>query len=461
MGSRQARLSLAFAAALTLAASAAPIASAHFYAATKHGDHAPDGCTKSDCTLREAILAANANPGKDRILLTSNQPYRLSRGGLPDDGALRGDLDITNDPLRIYHGSNGWATIDARGVDRVFEIFAGAPTRLERLRITGGKHPSSFDGDGGGIRTDASLWLVHCILTGNHAAGVEGSGGGLQAATNGKLTILSTTISDNVADDSSGALDIGNHGFTIKRSTISGNRASFAGAGYFYGDGSSTIGSSTISGNRSTTETGSIYFSESLGSLVVNRSTFSGNVAATDGGGFSARNGDVKFVNSTIANNRAGGAGGGLWALTAVTLNAVTIVRNESDSDQAGGEDGGGIFVAGSGVEVKVRNTIVALNHLGDGTRNDCSGDPVMSLGHNLLSTKGPAGTCQGFDDASDRVSGHPHLGDLKQNGGPTKTVALLAGSPAIGHADQATAPARDQRGILRHNPDIGAFERR
>jgi len=254
---------------------------------------------------------------------------------------------------------------------------------------------------------------------------------------------------------------IGNHGVTIKRSTISGNRASFAGAGYFYGDGSSTIGSTTISGNRSTSETGSIYFSESAGSLLVNRSTFSRNVAATDGGGFSARNGDVKFVNSTIANNRAGGAGGGLWALTPVTLNAATIARNESDSDQVGGEDGGGIFVAGSGVEVKVRNTVVALNHLGDGTRNDCSGDPVTSLGHNLLSTKGPAGTCQGFDDASDRVSGHPHLGDLKQNGGPTKTVALLAGSPAIGHADPATAPGRDQRGVLRHDPDIGAFERR
>ena len=224
MGSRQARLRLAFATALTLAAVAAPTASADFYAATKHGDHAPDGCTKSDCTLREAILAANANPGGDRILLASNRSYHLSRGGLPEDGALRGDLDITNDPLRIYHGDRGWATIDARGVDRVFEIFVGAPTQLENLRITGGKHPSSFDGNGGGIRTDAALWLVHCILTGNHAAGVEGSGGGLQAA-NGKLTILNSTISDNVADDSSGALDIGNHGVTIKRSTISGNRA--------------------------------------------------------------------------------------------------------------------------------------------------------------------------------------------------------------------------------------------
>src|SRR4029079_4190694 len=248
--------------------------------------------------------------------------------------------------------------------------------------------------------TDASLWLLHCILTGNHSAGVEGSGGGLQTAK-GELTILTSTVTDNVADDSSGALDIGNHGVTIKRSTISGNRASFAGAGYFYGDGSSTIGSSTISGNRSTSETGSIYFSESAGRLLVNRSTFSRNVAATDGGGFSARNGDVTFVNSTIANNRAGGAGGGLWAVPPVTLNAATIARNESDSDQVGGEDGGGIFVAGSGVQVKVRNTVVALNHLGDGTRNDCSGDPVTSLGHNLLSTKGPGGPRQEFCPAA------------------------------------------------------------
>jgi hypothetical protein len=68
---------------------------------------------------------------------------------------------------------------------------------------------------------------------------------------------------------------------------------------------------------------------------------------------------------------------------------------------------------------------------------------------------------CDGFDEPSDRVSRHPHLGDLKQNGGATKTVALLAGNPAIGRADPGTAPARDQRGVLRHDPDIGAFERR
>jgi hypothetical protein len=168
------------------------------------------------------------------------------------------------------------------------------------------------------------------------------------------------------------------------------------------------------------------------------------------------------MVNVTIANNRARGFGGGLWASTPTTLNSVTIVRNVSDSDQAGSEAGGGIYVnPGFSIRVKVRNTIVALNRLGNGTRNDCAGDPFTSLGHNVLSTRGPAGACVGFDKPSDVVSSHPHLSDLKQNGGATKTVALLAGSPAVGHADPATAPARDQRGVLRYDPDTGAFERR
>ena len=461
MGSRQARLGLALAAGLLIAALAAPTASANFYPVTKHGDHAPNGCTKSDCTLREAVLAANAHPGKDRILLPSTRAYLLSRGGLPDDGAQRGDLDITNDPLRIYHGSSGWATIDAQGIDRVFEIFAGAKTTMENLLIIGGDHPTSQNGAGGGIHTRVDLILDHCIVSRNHARGPDGSGGGLQAL-DGKLWILDSEFVDNVTEDTSGALDIGNHGVTIKHSKFSGNRAPFAGVGYFYGDGDSEIGASTFAGNRSTGETGTIYFSESTGSLFVSRSTFSGNVAATDGGGFSARNGDVKMVNVTIANNRAGGNGGGLWVQTPITLNAVTLARNVADADSAGGGEGAGIFVElGSGPMTKVRNTLVALNGYGNGAHNDCAGDPLASFGHNLLSTKGPAGACQGFDEPSDLVRGHPRLGDLKQNGGATKTIALRRGSPAINHANPASAPTRDQRGVLRQDPDIGAFERR
>jgi CSLREA domain-containing protein len=438
----------------------APAALADLFAVTKRGDHMPGLCTKPDCTLREAIRAANINPGPDRIILPSHGTYNLFRDGAPDDDAFRGDLDITTDPLRIFHAGAGRATIDANGIDRVFEIFVGAPTHLVKLKITGGDFPSSGSGDGGGIRTSANLWLDHSLLNDNHARGVNGNGGGLQAL-GGKLWILQSTIADNVAADSSGALDIGNHGVTIQNSTIAGNRAIFAGASYMYGDGEVTISRSTIAGNRSTSETGGIYFSESAGTLFVSRSTFSGNVAATDGGGLSARNGDVQVVDSTFAGNRAGGNGGGIWALTPLRLNAVTIARNVADADSSGSETGAGLYGETVGSGVRIRNSIVAANRLGNGTRNDCAGDPFTSLGHNLLSTKGPVSVCAGFDEPSDLVSKHPGLDDLHQNGGGTKTIALRSGSPAIGHADPNTAPGRDQRGVKRHDPDIGAFERR
>ena len=55
----------------------------------------------------------------------------------------------------------------------------------------------------------------------------------------------------------------------------------------------------------------------------------------------------------------------------------------------------------------------------------------------------------------------NPLLGPLARNGGPTQTVALKAGSPAIGAAGAGKAPARDQRGVKRTDPDLGAYERR
>ena len=62
----------------------------------------------------------------------------------------------------------------------------------------------------------------------------------------------------------------------------------------------------------------------------------------------------------------------------------------------------------------------------------------------------------------SDDVSTNPMLGPLADNGGPTETMAIGAGSPAIGLAIEATATKYDQRGVRRgSNPDAGAFQRR
>jgi hypothetical protein len=90
--------------------------------------------------------------------------------------------------------------------------------------------------------------------------------------------------------------------------------------------------------------------------------------------------------------------------------------------------------------------------------RNDCAGpgSDFGSLGDNLISV---AAFCNGFDGGGDLVRKRPRIGHLRDNGGPTKTVALKKGSPAIDKSDDY--PRRDQRGRPRdRHADIGAFER-
>ena len=88
---------------------------------------------------------------------------------------------------------------------------------------------------------------------------------------------------------------------------------------------------------------------------------------------------------------------------------------------------------------------------------------------HNLVGdADGSSGIFNGSNGNIVGGNGNPVinalLGPLQNNGGPTQTMALSAGSPAIGHADNFEAPAMDQRGITRldetgETTDIGAFE--
>jgi hypothetical protein len=175
----------------------------------------------------------------------------------------------------------------------------------------------------------------------------------------------------------------------------------------------------------------------------------------------------LSVVNSTVAANRALKHGGGIivndlgFDEAVVSLNAVTVARNVVDADGDGEGGGGGLFRE-SADSFEVENSLIGLNRLGSGRRNDCAGTLVFdSLGHNLVSTLRPfeAGdpTCSGFDRPTDIVGVGPRIGKPRRNGGPTKTIALRKGSPAIGKARRTTAPKRDQRGKRK---DIGAYER-
>lgn len=219
---------------------------------------------------------------------------------------------------------------------------------------------------------------------------------------------------------------------------------------------------STIAGNSSGDDRsgGGIYLNRSGPPLRIRGTTISGNRAGINGGGLFALS-PVTLRNSTVASNRADRFGGGIHASGGVALNAVTVARNVGDADDEGTfEVGAGLSTQTSSKSAMVENSLISRNRLGSGERNDCAG-PVDSLGHNLLSTRGPFGACDGFDRATDRVRNNPRIGKLKRNGGPTKTIALRKRSAALNKAKRRTAPNRDQRGERRgRKKDIGAYER-
>lgn len=405
-------------------------ASANTYTPNTTGDHPANGCTPSDCTVREALDAANAHAGADTIVLQGGKVYNVTLNPSKEENAnAAGDLDVNGD-LTIKRSGSGFAVLDAHGLNRVLDVgpAGGVTLKLENIWVRNG-----LSREGAGIRSggtaaapagDDHLTLIESRVTGSRAVGPpEAFGGGIESRGHG------TTL-------------------TVVRSTISGNRTTpkFGGTGAgieLIDMGTARVIASTISGN--TTQQG-------------------------PGGGIFLLNGATKLIviNSTIANNKATAGGGGIYASTAaVVLRNATIVRNHGDSDATGGDLGGGIELS-SGANAQVSNTILALNTAfpGDTQTRDCAkfgGSTITSLGRNLFSNKpgtGLGGCGSAFHFPPNILQPNPHLGKLASNGGPTKTIALLSGSKAINHAGPG-APPRDQRGVKRDShPDIGAFER-
>jgi CSLREA domain-containing protein len=182
------------------------------------------------------------------------------------------------------------------------------------------------------------------------------------------------------------------------------------------------------------------------GTLTVTNSTFSDNSAPSggSGGGISNASGALTVTNSTFSGNTANFGGGILNSSGTLTIANSTFSGNPAT--------GGGVYNVGG--TATLRNTIVA------NSGSNCGG-AIINGGNNI-----DDGTTCGWGTVSGSMSStNPSLGGLANNGGPTRTFALLSGSPAIDGVTFSapnSAPSTDQRGVTRPQGvryDIGAFE--
>jgi hypothetical protein len=253
---------------------------------------------------------------------------------------------------------------------------------------------------------------------------------------------------------------------TVIDSVITGNRIRAGGGSFGYGAGIYNCPSSTLTLINTTVSDNSAEVGGAIcngGLLTVINSTFSGNVARQHRGGAIGNYGLLIITNSTFDGNSSGSSGlagailnGGLFQSTGtIAINNSTLSGNTADE---GG--GGGIFNV-KGSTVVFQNSIVANNAGGN-----CHGT-ITSGGYNLSSDD----SCE-FDSAGDLNNTNPNLGSLQSNGGPTQTMALLPGSPAIDSGNptgctdgQGHLLKTDQRGMPRPDKedaggcDRGAYE--
>jgi hypothetical protein len=360
--------------------------------------------------LRYCLTRAISGP--DTVLFGIQGTINLQRP-LPN---LRGNLSVIGpgaDVLTVRR--------DFGGSYRIFTVASGTTASISGLTIANGNVFSpqgGLTGSGGGILNQGTLTVSNSTLVDNRA---NDTGGGID--NEATLMVSNTTFSGNMAYYGGGLANFGTA--TVSNCTFTGNGHAFVGDSFGGGiDNEATlaVSNSTFSGNRADYGGG---ISNEAGTLTVSNSTFSGNIVRNDGGAIDNEQGTLTVSNSTLSGNRAANGGG-----------------------IANGFDPG---------PINVRNTIIAGN---DGNRGPDIFGNLGSQGHNLI---GNPNDGSGFDP-NDLLNVDPMLGPLQDNGGPTQTMALLPGSPAIDAGDNTGAPDFDQRGdgyarIVGGTIDIGAYE--
>jgi len=331
-------------------------------------------------------------------------------------GTIRlGGSSLTIDSKALTIDGGGRIAVDAQRNSGVFTLgLTEEAITLAGLRLENGLPSSGF---GGGINVSDGVLILDGVTLANNEADIHG---GAIFTVRAEVTIRNSTIVDNVSGSNGGGIFVeSGSSVTFVNSTVAGNQAARFGGGVFLSAGELTIQGTTISGN-----------------------------SADIGGG---------VVNGSTSGSPAGGI---------LTIRSSTITANTAGT-------GPGVVHGGSGARTTLAGTIVAGHQEGSVGKSDCGASSAgfSSLGHNL-----GEGSCEPFFTAAgDVIVQRPQVftevleSELADNGGPTKTHALIARGRA---ADAGYCPGEttDQRGFARpvDDPampnaldacDIGAYE--
>ncbi|MDX1436592.1 MAG: choice-of-anchor Q domain-containing protein [Anaerolineales bacterium] len=447
-----------------------------------------------NCTLREAVIAANtdlavdqcqAGNGVDTILLPAGL-FSLSIAGAGEDFAATGDLDINSSLTLIGTGPDP-SNIDGGSLDRVFHINPAdaGPINVNFINV-GLEHGQAGNGGGMQVVFSSTVTLVDVRVSNNQASQFGGgisnisstltvldsaiqanstgsSGGGLHNYQ-GQLFVFQTDVVNNTAMFSGGGIFNrgANSQATINDSVISNNTGT--GGGGVANQGKITISNTVIAGNISLFVGGALFNYNSnpnrgaakisntsvvandafeggglanTGDLIVTGSTIANNSANVGGGGVSSQ-GVFTMTNSTLSGNSVSGDGGGVrFSSFHMYLNNVTITNNSAGGENGNG--GGGIYIyASEGDRITIQNSILAgnIDQSLTSPQHDCGAafGEISSGGHNLIGVTDGCQLVPGPGDMTGTLSAplDPLLGPLQDYGGPTETHLPLEGSPAI-----------------------------
>jgi len=401
-------------------------------------------------SLRESLIQAELQPGPDVIRFDSS----LDGAVIRLDRSI-GELEVTSDlTIEGLGGDRLVVYADAYGQQpcRVFSIQPGLNVNLVGLTLSGGY----INGDGGGIYSRADYLRLDDVII-NSCFSTQRGGGVYQQG--GEIEVTNSYIGYNQVGElpfidsaGGGGLYVDGGSATVINSRISGNTvnamiASYGGGIYIRG-GTLILSASTIDHNTITTE------------------FMAGSRYGYGAGLFANVSADVTISNSTISTNRNEsklGSGGGIFAGGELLMVNNTVTGNLSPW-QHGGIDC---------YHAVLHNNIVAGNYHWNPyyplayEPDDFSGGQVDSS-HNLIGAYGSGSLLSGANGnllGTTRSPIKPLLGPLADNGGPTHTHMLLAGSPAIDAGSDSAAHdadlSIDQRGLDRfvRQVDMGSVE--